>query len=752
MVGQSGVIPSALAFDDTFSSLERILDIDYSLIGFPSFSKEDPGRGRETHMLKLHRFERSILAWALIGLVAAGPLAARDLEKKATSFSFVEIPQGTKTATLNWSVRPAVLPDREWNCGNGHGGFINMFSYTPSEWSVDVLDANTGATVTHQGGSTGVLTYSCPGDSAPTPPPANSSVQIDVSAFTADADAVFLVSTSNSGEVRTSTPGAPSEHFNCSPLGGPFNISAGVSVTSSPPVFRFELDPAQAVPTPNPWNTPPNARMLTHKYGLDDSYPSVYQVPNNDVHARPRFRFPGTATADGSGAALNLWFRVVDPPDTAPYVVQANDAHDKDNKDSFSGGKGILMTSGCNDFSAQSTCAALNGGVLATTSGPDGKVELVLEATDRFAGDNYQILASFGAPGDDGKFACEEESPNTCAKSAPITAWKRIYEEQHAMFRRGSFLEKDALAGDTDIFVKDVKMFHPGDHVVLVHSDGGGARPVSESHFVEVVPRDRQANIAAHLHLTDSGLARAFLKSTDPQRVFLGDAVGVSNNGGSTDEVYVAYLGPFDGNGARPVDELFATMFIDVLFTPADLPFLPLFDGITDSRSTADKPSEASQFAQHWFQNLPHAGENHRMLIGAARSDTNGQIGVTADRFDLLASYSFRGKIEDMVHEDGGVMMNLDPDIVTFENVAHELTHQWRVNINPRPPGGDDVGHCVENAFDNPRMFCRMAKNWTDDSHNGERADGIIKLHYVKRNSVVDSEYVTARQAAEPMP
>jgi hypothetical protein len=510
-------------------------------------------------------------------------------------------------------------------------------------------------------------------------------------------------------------------------------------------VFKFDLDPATVVATPNPWNTPALARVLTHKYGTGDTYPSMYQIDRGDVHLRPRFRFPGTATSGGAVAATKVWFRVIDPPDTAPYVVLAGDAHANDNKDPFSGGKGILMTAGCTDLSAQSTCATLNGNVLATTSTPDGRVEVVLEATDQYAGDNYQILASFAAPGPDGRFPCEASAPATCSKSASVTAWKRIYMEERSMFRRGSLFTKDAPVGETEIFVKDVQMFRSGDHVAFVHSAGNGSNPLLEPHFVDVIPR--QGVTVAHLHLRDGPLKGSFSMNSESGREFLGDAVGVSNNGGSDTDVYVASLGPFDANGIRPVDELFNTMFVDVEFIPADVPFVPLLDKMGTSPLSEGKSSQAFAFAEHWSSVL---SANHRRMIGAARPDGPDVIGVTVDLSDLHTSYSFRGQIDFFVHQPGD-LLGLDPEVVTFENTAHELMHQWRVNTNPVPPGGG-IGHCAENDYANPRLLCKMHTGGYDAAHNSERGDGIIRLHYVNRDGVVDSEYLTVRQAAEPMP
>lgn len=90
-------------------------------------------------------------------------------------------------------------------------------------------------------------------------------------------------------------------------------------------------------------------------------------------------------------------------------------------------------------------------------------------------------------------------------------------------------------------------------------------------------------------------------------------------------------------------------------------------------------------------------------------------------------------------------------DNVTMENVAHELAHQWRVN-EPAPPRGDGGGHCAYNAYANANRYCGMHLAF-DDGHNGERGDGIVLFHYSRLpNGQADSEYLSIRQAAEPIP
>jgi len=705
-------------------------------------------------MPTLHRFERVILAWTLIGLIAAGPLMALDSKKSVTSLLFAGIPQGTKTVTLNWSVTPAVLPDREWNCGNGHGGFIDMFSYTPDEWNVDLLDANTGATVAHQGGTTTVLTYSCPGDSAPMPTPSTSSMSIDVSAFTADGDAFFLVGTNHSGEVRTTTPGAPSAHFNCSQLGGPFTISAGIFVASSPPEFRFDLDPAQVIATPNPWNTPPSARVLTHKYGSADTYPSSYQIDRGDVHVRPRFRFPGTAKADGSGAALNVWFRVVDPPDTAPYVVQANDAHDNDNKDTFSGGKGMLMKPDCSDFSAQSTCAVLNGGVLATTSAPDGRDEVVLETTDRFAGDNYQILASFSAPGDDGKFPCEAQNPNTCAKSAPITAWKRIYLEKHRMFQHGSDLGEGSTTGDT-FNVVDISPFREGQQVRFVHAPPAPRQlPSNQSQFYfddgviakdGVVPFPDGAGgtikLQAPLPAAHSYFARPQQSDAARPRIDQGDFVGIVTGDDRRD-----FLAAND-DYVRP---LFDAAFVDYASASGRVTDLPFVRQLQDFGQERD---EVGVFSTRWFEGMGLMNYQHLMGISNT-SDCASRFQPV--RASTRASFGY-GSTYACIPQILGRTGTASSVRLLGAITGHELSHQWHVDpkgLYSRSRAADNNEHDNLFRFDGSKLFCLMHYRYDDDQQNvlPEFQDGVAMFHYQKDASGLDSEYRWVRERCEPIP
>jgi hypothetical protein len=684
-------------------------------------------------MRVLHRFDRAILAWALIASLAAAPLLA-DVRASQSYFS---VPQGTQKVTLVISAKPAVLPDRAWDCSNA--GTLILYTYGPDTWAVQVTDLNSGTVIGQGSGATQPLTFSCPDGIVPVPQPQTSMQDIDVSAFTATNDAVFFVG--QTGQVHTIDQhkgGDHVPHFDCPQSSSDFSLSFSLLTASvSPPQFFFDLSEGAATTAPD------EAKMLTHKYRPNDpgdKYLSHYQraTPVPPTGTRPQFDITGAVTNAPAGSDRKIYFKLLDPPDTADYAVAAGDAKVGDNADTANP-PALLTVDGATRKGP--------GEVLETTWDDGRGVRIILEGTDHVAGDNYQIEASF-AP----DFHCE--SDNSCAKSAVITAWKRVYLEQHSMFRKGSFLADTADKSTSDVFVTDLSMFHSGDRVLFVHapsdpSDGYDVEP----HTIDVIPKNSQTGVKAHLHLTDSPLTRSYARNS--KDTFLGDAVGVANTGSPASDSYVPSLGPPTGtNGKRPVDDLFAAAFVDVQPAPVTLSYIPLVDKIESvlaAGNTAVTP--AFRFAQLWFESASMS--NHRMLIGASSSaDTKGtrDLGVTVTP-GLFASYSFRRTIDEQTADPDGVLGRLPPEVVAYENAAHELLHQWRVNLNPTPAGGETTGHCAYNAYDNPRRFCHMHKNWGDDrAHNGERGDGIIKLHYVKQGSSIDSEYVTIRRAGEPMP
>jgi len=79
--------------------------------------------------------------------------------------------------------------------------------------------------------------------------------------------------------------------------------------SESVPTFAFALPAAQ------------NERVLIHKYG-PDAYPSALQTSDGQIAVEGNVR----DSAGNPVACKTVYFRLLDPPDTAPYVVHAGDS------------------------------------------------------------------------------------------------------------------------------------------------------------------------------------------------------------------------------------------------------------------------------------------------------------------------------------------------------------------------------------------------------------------------------------------
>jgi hypothetical protein len=518
--------------------------------------------------------------------------------------------------------------------------------------------------------------------------------------------------------------------------GGP---PATLTFTTQAATFAFEYPKGQA-----------GQRMLIHKYRSDDTYPSPYQIATT-VSERPRHRFPGAVKAGGVGVARNVWFRVIDPPDSAEYVSAA----DNDNKDSLQ--KGALMTSNCSD----ATCRAATGSPLMVRSASNGVVEVVLEGTDRFAGDNYQLEASL-----DANFTCATggaNGENICPRSALVTAWKRIYIEKKNMFRRGAYIVRDANPGDARIAVSDPKPFSQGQVIRLIHAPrlqnfgtilSNPPIPVefaSEDNVVDRVEPSAVATQPSYLVLHHA-LGTSFRRDTsfnasttlDPA-LYLQDAVGIVSGSTFNDQ--------FIANPAY-LTQVFDAAYVEYANAPQRITALPHEDG-----PMAFGP--LMRLPQKWYENSIRTASpsgvrvdnllNHRLLLGGSRTSdgTGARLGVTLSG-SPNPSWVYVDRIEDAIHESNQPIFGLDPDRVNGEVSAHEAVHQWNVN-DPTPLGATEH-HCLE-VDHRGTAFCLMHIPFYDPNHNAEFGDGTVRLHYKERpDHTVDSEYVTIRTKIEPLP
>jgi hypothetical protein len=755
-------------------------------------------------MPTLHRFERVILAWALIGVVAIGPLSAGKLEKKrprpTNSVTTIVVPKGTQVVTLSWGVTPAVLPDREWNCGNGHGGFMDMFTYTPDQWVLNVEDLTNNANVAHLEGTSVPVTYSCPGGEQPTPVAETGTMQLDVSSSTANGDATFLTAMETTGEDRTATPGeqALSPIF-CEQFTQAVLVGAGVSF----PLTSVIFDTACSVPA-NARRGNAQARFNTVR--LDDgiscdihdpqklltylapsdrkkdgtpNYPSPFQRWKDD----PNDHFSGVALGDspqmfvrglafGVDPGKKIWLKLTDPPDGSAYVTKVDLPAGNDNKD---GGAKLYGPDGQH---------AKTDKVLPVVVDADSRFEVVLEGAKNDAGDNYKVMASTQKPDDNGVFACE--AAKSCTLSPEITVWKRQYFEQAQMVTQGAFLAQNVVGSTEPCTTSNPCIIHlrsadvdrrrvirPGAQLTLMSMGPIGTSVVGAPFHEEVTVDENSPSGGKSVVADDDGTWAVRLTSR-PQNNYYGhpntshvslDAVAVRDASGA--------INAFSSNPAV-VNTLLTDAFIEYAdAAPVEWPYVPYLGVATET--------EEILLSKRWFQHAtrgtnPVAEPYHRLIVAAKRADVKGDCSTNLGRthrdetngnwrasviyeytLQLGATSAFRGfynlspdqgdsrlpaacldkTVAGLYHRDAAIVEQLD--------VAHEVVHQYAVNTPAAP--GVTKGHCNLKEYTD-HFICLMNQTWPGNAVDDQIKLNGAKLHYLPGGT--DSEYMDMRKLKEP--
>jgi len=513
------------------------------------------------------------------------------------------------------------------------------------------------------------------------------------------------------------------------------------------PTFEFELVPASTA-----------ARMLIRNDSPQGTLPPYQIVPGPS--GRPRFRFPGVVKVDNAGAARDVWFRVVDPKDTAPYGTPSeNDNHDPSPK-------GFLTTAGCGDPS----CRVSGGTPLRIRSDASGRVEPVLEGTNRYSGDNYLLEASF-----DAQFTCATAGPNgtnLCPRSGLVTAWKRINVEVHKMFVAGAFLTDPVSPGDILINVSDVSAFpNPPFVVRLIHGASADGGSPQDFYHEEVTVRHIQGR-----RLLNFSPAPGRLYLREPNNPSVGDTVQASYSGlENILGIDRPYLADAVGLGATSADYTTVdTSLVAPLFDDAFVEFLWLSDegsfNWPDPRYGRVIPfvhelqrgdgAMTELLARKWMRNAQRVGvwrvaePNHQMVFLA-----NRKYGLPGEihRGDTRVSHAFN---------DLWLYTAATPNSdLRAEALTHELGHEWLVNqfyLNGQPTTINDYpgGHC-DRAFGMPQHIgtaanashlCEMTSGnnmWT----SSEARDRRVGFHHVVLpGQPIDSEYLHIRHRAEPVP
>ena len=512
--------------------------------------------------------------------------------------------------------------------------------------------------------------------------------------------------------------------------GGP---PAQLTFTTPPATFEFTYSQNQ-----------PDVKMLIHKYRDDDGYLSPFQIPTTTAQ-QPRVSIRGVVKVNGAGASRTVWMRLIDPEDRSQYV---GSPHPNDNRDRATP---RLIGVSC----ASAPCSGGFGVPLAIRSDPSGVINLTIEGTDRYAGDNYQVEASL-----DPNFTCAgPNAQSACPKSAIVVAWKRVYVEKKSMFRRGAYIVRPVSSGDNFVRVSDSSQFAAGQTVQLIHAPRL-SRIIDYSLPIPSVPTDffySETNIVDRVEpATSTDPARIVFQTpvgfpfgpdptmAPPTFAFLQDAVGVVTGSLHAD---------FFVTNPAYLKDVFNAAFADYADAPQSITAFP-------NQGLGLSESFMGLFASKWYENserlagtVVRNSSNHRLLIGAGQllPDVNGGARLGRTIGAPNPSFVFVDRIERAVTEPIQPVRNLSATNVNGEVTTHELVHQWNVNPNATASGTTE-GHCLQVDYGGS-MACLMHAPFNDPLHNFEYGDGTVRLHYqTLQNGTIDSEYMTIRTAIEPMP
>ena len=513
--------------------------------------------------------------------------------------------------------------------------------------------------------------------------------------------------------------------------------------TMAPKKFAFDLVPAMP------------QKMIIHPAASDRDL-SGWQVQTG-LTERPRFRFRGAVSNDAAGTSLesDIWLRVVDPADPSLYMPTHPP---NDNRDPQP--RGVLMPRSC----ADSSCRAAPGAPLRVRSSPGGVVEVELEGTDRYAGDNYYLEASF-----DPSFTCATsgtEGANACARSGLVTAWKRVFIEKRRALKNGLFLAEDANAGDSYIITrgnrwrgnrKRTDAIAKNETIIIVHAPQLDRTDVDAGWYAET-----------HTVLSVEHL------SGDSYRVNLGSKQGNTTVVESLEHDYRVEsfdrrigdaVSKLDGPQLTPADLNDASMtlvtgeaFLDAFTENVILPDQTTSDAaaFVPYVATAEE-SLLQNLAEKWSSVVNGTlAPNHQLLIIAS---TNSEDPMKKDGAGLTithlptrtSSWVFKQNVAIRLKAESGLRGD-DSALVemwALKTSAHEIAHQWRANEY-----WNSADHCPTDTktWNDPSAYCLLAGH--SDAGAGlvsQRTNGIARFHIITLpGGEVNSEYLGIRRRPDP--
>ena len=418
-------------------------------------------------------------------------------------------------------------------------------------------------------------------------------------------------------------------------------------------------------------------RVWISKMRADDSYPSPYQGADHQITI--------TATITPTPTTQRtICFRVIDPPDTAPYSDGSTTGYWCDNKDPGTTGAGTFAQSGTSVY-----CA---------TTDEDGHVSATLNTTYRYSGDNYIVQASFDA-------WSPSNATKALAETGVITAWKRVYIEKDKMFRRGGVLYASGTgdmlipSGSTSLRIckgpdsEQMDNISSGDKIALFDVQ----RPFEIAHdeaYAGTIDRTSSPDYAV-VPLVEADLSTTYATLNS----YIASPLDAASHYPDFSQGQCASLGvPLSGNYEADLGSMWHTFndaFVE-FWVPPDgagaMPYLPKswFDWSIGTPTPGGVP--LATFSQIWFSHFqagagtPPIDQAHNYFHLMGANDANNFSGITWAPYDF--AFIMVQQLENL-NKTAQETISMNKD-----TTMHEFGHQFIVNA------------CSDPAHDNREAWC----------------------------------------------
>ena len=542
-------------------------------------------------------------------------------------------------------------------------------------------------------------------------------------------------------------------------------------IKGGPNTFRLRIDNSYGIAMGDyrtqievTWEPPPPAefaitnnaaeeerRILISNVRTEYPYPHFQAVGGEkdaEVTSYLQARDPNTGNYS---SGLTVYMRILDPPDSAPYMNQPGNviAHDNDNH----GAAAILDGPGITLHSP---------GVYQATSGTNGRVNFTLRMQPPFAaGNNYQIEASLN-PGFPTGFT---------AKSGILTTWKRVFIEKRRMLKNGLFLAQDASAGDTYIITRghawrgdegQNDYLSQGEKIVITHGPQINRVDLSSGWYYETHTILSVQDLGNDEYRVNLGTKQG--KTVIPEPLQHAYAVDTTDGriGDGISKIDALTLGPaeyFDAEPDLTTGEAFLAAFTENIFlpdstTPGAMVPVPFIE--------TGNQDILQNLAEKW-SSVVHAtlAPNHQLLV-IASDNTEGSgagdaSGLTIDQAGAgrMSSFVFRRAIETLV-SGGNNNAVLKEGRWAMKTAAHEIAHQWGTNgtiWQAQYPTTTTRDHCppTTTVYNDPARYCLLAS--FDSNMAGsvaQRTNGIARFHLLPSGAGWHSEYLEIRRRPDP--